>query len=112
MCDYVHLEMNAKATLSDSGTISEESSILGFPALNLRGVHERAEAMEEGTVMMTGVNWQRVEECLAILETQRSGNSRTLRIVADYAIPNVSEKIVRIIESYADYVKRVVWHEA
>jgi UDP-N-acetylglucosamine 2-epimerase (non-hydrolysing) len=108
LCDYVHLEMNAKATLSDSGTISEESSILGFPALNLRDVHERAEAMEEAVVMMTGVDCTRVLEGLRILEGQARDDGQR-RIVKDYDVPNVSEKVLRVIESYVNYVNRVVW---
>lgn len=107
--DYNALQMNSYAVLSDSGTISEESSTLNFPALNLRDAHERPEAMEEASVMMVGMNKERIMQALVQLQYQKRGEERNFRRVADYSMPNVSDKVVRIIISYVDYIKRVVW---
>ena len=105
------MQINSKAVISDSGTISEESSILNFPALNIRESHERPEAMEEASVMMVGLNKDRIIQAIEIVKDQSRHETRTLNLVKDYSENKVSEKIVRIIHSYTDYVKRNVWKE-
>ena len=107
--DYNKLQVSAKVVLSDSGTINEEASIMNFPALNLREVHERPEGMEEAVVIMAGLEKERIMQCLAVIDGQPRGEQRLIRQVGDYSMPNVSDKMVRIIHSYTDYVNRVVW---
>ena len=109
--DYNALQINAYAVLSDSGTISEESSIINFRALNIREAHERPEAMEEASVMMVGLNPERILQGLLQLQSQQTGSGRNFRPVGDYSMPNVSEKVVRILLGYTDYIRRTVWNK-
>jgi len=109
--NYLKLQLNSKAVLSDSGTINEEASILNFPALNIREAHERPEAMEEASVMMTGINKDRIIQALEVLSAQKRNQDRTINIVKDYEIDNISEKIIRIIISYTNYIKQNIWKE-
>ena len=109
--DYVHLKCRRGRSCRTAAPLPKKSSILNFPALNIRQAHERPEGMEEAAVMLVGLEWPRVAEGLAVLDIQARGEARTLRLVADYAVPNVSEKVVRIILSYTDYVNRVVWQK-
>ncbi len=109
--NYLKLQLNSKAVLSDSGTINEEASILNFPALNIREAHERPEAMEEASVMMTGINKDRIIQALEVLSSQKRNQDRTINIVKDYEIDNISEKIIRIIISYTNYIKQNIWKE-
>ena len=109
--DYNNLQKKSKAVLSDTGTNSEESSILNFPVLNIRETHEKPEAMEEEYLMMVGLNTERIMQALKAIEKQKRGQDRSLRQVLDYSMPNVSEKVVRIIISYTDYINRVVWQK-